>query len=152
MRNKKTSRESEIKTSKLMMPNDANFAGHVHGGVILEFVDQVAYICAVRHSESYCVTAAVDRVDFKMPINVGELVHFDARIIYVGKTSMDIKIEISAEDLKTRKIRHTNTCYVTKVAVDENMNPREVPELMIETEDDRKLRDDAVRRREYHKI
>lgn len=152
MRNKKTPRESEIKTSKLMMPNDANFAGHVHGGVILEFVDQVAYICAVRHSESYCVTAAVDRVDFKMPINVGELVHFDAKIIYVGKTSMDIKIEISAEDLKTRKIRHTNTCYATKVAVDEKMNPKEVPELMLETEEDKKLWKDAVRRREFHKV
>lgn len=152
MRKKKTPSESEIKTSKLMMPNDANFAGHVHGGVILELIDQVAYVCAVRHSESYCVTAAVDRVDFKVPINVGELVHFDARIIYVGRTSMDIKIEISAEDLKTRKIRHTNTCYVTKVAVDENMNPREVPELIIETEDDKKLWNDAVRIRDFHKI
>lgn len=152
MRKKKTPSESEIKTSKLMMPNDANFAGHVHGGVILELIDQVAYICAVRHSESYCVTAAVDRVDFKVPINVGELVHFDARIIYVGRTSMDIKIEISAEDLKTRKIRHTNTCYVTKVAVDENMNPREVPELVIETGNDKKLWDEAVRIRDFHKI
>ena len=88
-----------------------------------------------------------------MPDNPGvyQYFHVEGKIIYVGKTSMDIKIEISAEDLKTRKIRHTNTCYATKVAVDESMNPMEVPELVVETEEDRKLWQDAVRRREFHK-
>lgn len=130
-----------LSMSVLMTPDMANFTGNVHGGDLLKMLDQVAYACASRYSGSYVVTLSVDQVIFREPIHVGELVTFLASINYVGKTSMEVGIRVEAENIQARTIRHTNSCYFTMVAIDENRKPVAVPPLNLET-------DEQVRR--YH--
>lgn len=125
--------QSELTMSILMTPDTANFSGNVHGGVILKLLDQVAYACASRFSGGYVVTLSVDQVLFKEPIFVGELVQFLSMVNYVGKTSMEIGIRVEAQNIQKRTVRHTNSCYFTMVAVDENGKPRRVPDLTIDT-------------------
>ncbi|WP_333614747.1 acyl-CoA thioesterase, partial [Psychrobacter sp.] len=103
----------------------------VHGGDLLKMLDQVAYACASRYSGSYVVTLSVDQVMFREPIYVGELVTFAASINYVGRTSMEVGIRVEAEDVRARTIRHTNSCYFTMVAIDDNGKPTPVPALEI---------------------
>ena len=117
--------------SVLMTPDMANFIGNVHGGDLLKMLDQVAYACASRYSGSYVVTLSVDQVMFREPIYVGELVTFAASINYVGRTSMEVGIRVEAEDVRARTIRHTNSCYFTMVAIDDNGKPTPVPALEI---------------------
>ena len=105
--------------SEVMTPEKVNFSGNIHGGYILKLIDQVAYVCAARYSGHYVVTLSVDNVLFKQSIYVGELVTCYASINYVGRTSMEVGIKIIAENLITGEKRHTNSCYVTMVAVDE---------------------------------
>jgi acyl-CoA hydrolase len=102
----------------LMTPDMANFAGNVHGGTILKYLDQVAYACASRYAGEYVVTLSVDQVVFREPIQVGELVTFLASVNYTGRTSMEIGIKVVTEDIQRRLMRHTNSCYFTMVAVD----------------------------------
>lgn len=144
----KTVHESRTLISQLMMPNDANHLGSIHGGVILSIADKAAYVCACRHADSYCVTASVDRVSFDSPIHVGQLVTFDATIRYAGKTSMEIGIDIYAEDLLTKIKTHTNTCYFTMVAIDENRKPKPIPQLILETAQDKERFEEAKLRKE----
>ncbi|WP_246233500.1 acyl-CoA thioesterase [Pelistega europaea] len=125
--------QAELTMSVLMTPDTANFSGNVHGGVILKLLDQVAYACASRFSGGYVVTLSVDQVLFKEPIFVGELVQFLSMVNYVGKTSMEVGIRVEAQNIQKRTVRHTNSCYFTMVAVDENGKPRRVPELTIDT-------------------
>ncbi|MBI1869960.1 MAG: acyl-CoA thioesterase [Chlamydiae bacterium] len=134
--------------SQLMMPNDANHLGSVHGGVILSIADKVAYVCACRHAQSICVTASVDRVSFESPVRIGQLVTFDATIRYVGNTSMEVGINIDAEDLITKIRTHTNTCYFTMVAIDSQGKPQTVPQLILETEEEKRNFEDARLRKE----
>ncbi|MDP3917145.1 MAG: acyl-CoA thioesterase [Nanoarchaeota archaeon] len=126
---KKRVEDSTTIISQVMMPTDANNQGFVHGGNILKLVDQAAGVCAMRHSESMCVTAAIDAVHFIEPIKLGELVTLKASVNYVGHTSMEIGVRIESEDLKTRKVRHTNSCYLTMVAIDNKGKPKKVPKL-----------------------
>ncbi len=122
-----------LEMSILMTPGYANFTGNVHGGDLLRLLDQVAYACASRYSGHHCVTLSVDKVLFKEAIHVGELVTFRASINYTGRTSMEIGIRVEAQNIQTRVIRHTNSCYFTMVAV-ENEKPVKVPPLPLETE------------------
>ncbi len=140
--------QSRTIMSQLMMPNDANFGGFVHGGVILSIADKVAYVCAARHAGSYCVTASVDEVHFKTPIHVGSLVTFQATVNWVGTTSMEVGIRVTAEQLPGGEITHTNSCYFTMVAVDENGKPCPAPPLELETNQDKCRFDAALKRRE----
>ncbi|WP_353982195.1 acyl-CoA thioesterase [Salinicola endophyticus] len=117
----------------LMTPDMANFSGKVHGGAILKKLDEVAYACASRYSGSYVVTLSVDQVLFKQPIHVGELVTFLAMVNHVGRSSMEIGIKVLAESIQERVIRHTNSCYLTMVAVDSAGHPVEVPPLALKT-------------------
>ncbi|MEE8264509.1 MAG: acyl-CoA thioesterase [Gammaproteobacteria bacterium] len=125
--------ETNLSMTVLMAPDMANFAGNVHGGAILKLLDQVAYACAARYSKSYVVTVSVDQVFFKQPIHVGELVTFQASVNYVGRSSMEIGIRVEAENVQTKETRHTNSCYLTMVALGEDGKPIEVPPLSIET-------------------
>lgn len=125
--------QAELTMSVLMTPDTANFSGNVHGGTILKLLDQVAYACASRFSGGYVVTLSVDQVLFKEPIFVGELVQFLATVNYVGRTSMEVGIRVEAQNIQKRTVRHTNSCYFTMVAVDEDGQPREVPNLVIDT-------------------
>ncbi len=120
--------------SEIMPPQAANFSGHVHGGHLMLFLDQVAYACAARYAGQYVVTLSVDQVLFKKPIMVGELVTFYASVNYVGTSSMEIGIKVVAENLLTREKRHTNTCYFTMVAVDEHGKSVAVPPLNPQTQ------------------
>ncbi|HBM28851.1 MAG TPA: acyl-CoA thioesterase [Halomonas sp.] len=117
----------------LMTPDMANFSGKVHGGAILKKLDEVAYACASRYSGHYVVTLSVDQVLFKQPIHVGELVTFLASVNHVGRSSMEIGIKVVAEDIRQKLIRHTNSCYLTMVAVDADGKPARVPPLPLET-------------------
>ena len=141
--------DSRVVMSQLMMPNDANHLGFVHGGTILGIADKVAFVCACRHAESLCVTACVDSVAFRSPIKVGQLVTFLASVNYVGDTSMEIGIKIVAEDLLTRQTKHTNSCYVTMVAVDDHGRPRSVPKLILKTSEDKRRNSMAQERRAF---
>jgi acyl-CoA hydrolase len=116
-----------------MMPQNANLLGHVFGGVILGMMDKTAAIAAFRHARSVCVTASIDRVDFREPIHVGDLVVMKASVNFVGRTSMEVGVRVEAEDLITGRRRHTNTAYLTFVAVDRNGRPVDVPPLVAET-------------------
>ncbi|WP_416192317.1 acyl-CoA thioesterase [Neisseria sp. CCUG12390] len=137
----------ELIMSELMMPDTANFSGNVHGGDLLRLLDQVAYSCASRYSGYYCVTLSCDRVLFKEPIHIGELVTFYASVNYTGRTSMEIGIRVEAQDIRTGKIRHTNSCYFTMVAM-ENGKTVPVPQLEIKTELQRCRWEKAKQRKE----
>jgi len=141
----------ELSMTVLMTPDMANFSGNVHGGAILKYLDSVAYACASRYSGSYVVTLSVDRVVFRQPIHVGELVTFLASVNYTGKTSMEIGIKVVTENIQQGLMRHTNSCYFTMVAVDENRNPVQVPPLQTETEDQKRRFREAAQRRDYRK-
>src|SRR6478752_7804194 len=147
MRASKTVRESQHETSELMMPGDANNLGHVFGGVILSMMDKCAAIAAFRHSRAAVVTASIDRVDFREPIHLGDLVVMKASINYVGKTSMEVGVRVEAEELLSGRRRHTNSCYLTFVAVDRNGRPVEVPELLPESPDEKRRNLAAQERR-----
>lgn len=139
--------ESEAVMAELMMPQHANLMGNVFGGVILALVDRVAAVCAIRHARRQCVTVSVDKVDFREPIHVGELVTAFARLNFAGRTSMEVGVKIVAENVLTGEKRHTNSCYVTYVALDDNGRPAEVPPIVPVTADEKRRYDRAARRR-----
>ncbi len=144
----KTVKESQHETSELMMPQDANNLGHVFGGVILSMMDKCAAIAAFRHSRMNVVTVSIDRVDFREPIHVGDLVVMKASVNYAGRSSMEVGVRVEAEELLTGSRRHTNSCYLTFVAVDRNGRPIEVPELQPETPDEVRRFEAAQQRRQ----
>ena len=119
-----------------MLPQHSNNLGLVFGGVILAMMDTASAVSAIRHARTTCVTASVDRVDFREPIHLGDLVIMKCSVNYVGRTSMEVGVRVEAEDLQTGNRRHTNSCYLTFVAIDRNGKPIEVPRLVPETEDE----------------
>lgn len=138
-----------ITMSEIMTPDRANFHGNVHGGYLLSLLDRVAYACGARYAASKnIVTFSVDQVFFRQPIFVGELVTFYAGVNFVGTTSMEVGIRVVAENLQTRVVRHTNTCFFTMVALDEKGKPTSVPPLILHTEIDRERYNAAKLRRE----
>ena len=134
--------------TEVMTPEKANFAGNIHGGHLLRLMDQVAYACAARYSHRYVMTLSVNQVLFKKPVHVGELVSCMASINYVGRSSMEVGIRVEAENLKTGEKTHTNSCYFTMVAVDENMKPTAVPPLELKTDDQKRRFEEAKLRRQ----
>ncbi|MGW8266877.1 MAG: acyl-CoA thioesterase [Longimicrobiales bacterium] len=141
-------KHSEALVSELMMPHQVNNHGNVFGGVVLSMVDRAAAVAAMRHSGKPCVTVSIDRVDFKEPIFTGELVTCMARVNYVGRTSMEIGVKVEAENLLSGEKRHTNTCFLTFVAIDSDHRPVPVPPLKLETDADQKRFREGQRRRE----
>jgi acyl-CoA hydrolase len=139
--------ESETVMSELMMPNHANIMGNVFGGVILSLVDRVAAVCAIRHARRQCVTVSVDKVDFREPIHVGELITAYARLNFAGHTSMEVGVRILAENVLSGEKRHTNSCYVTYVALDDNGRPTEVPPIVPQTPEEKRRYERASKRR-----
>lgn len=123
----------QLEMTVLMTPDMANFSGKVHGGALLNLLDRVAFSCASRFSGRYAVTLSVDQVTFKEPIHVGELVTFRASVNHAGRTSMEVGIRVEAEDIRKGTRRHTNSCYFTMVAVDDDGRPARVPALTVET-------------------
>lgn len=139
---------SRTTLTELMIPAYANFGGKIHGGTLLSLMDKVAYACAARHAGEYCVTVSVDGVNFRQPVEVGELVSLMASVNYVGRTSLVIGIKVIAENVKTGTVKHTNTSYITMVAKNEAGVPTEVPPLLLETADDARRFLEAIKRKE----
>lgn len=129
------------------MPQHANVMGNVFGGVILSLVDRVAAVAAIRHARRQCVTVSVDKVNFREPIRVGELVTAKARVNFTGRTSMEVGVKVIAENVLTGEQRHTNSCYLTYVALDERGEPTEVPAVVPETPDEERRYQRAAKRR-----
>lgn len=140
-------RESESIISELMMPHHANIMGNVFGGVILALVDKVAAVAAIRHARRQCVTVSVDKVDFREPIKVGELVTAYARVNFAGRTSMEVGVKVIAENVLTGDRRHTNSCYLTYVALDDHGKPTRVAPIVPETDDEKRRYVRAQQRR-----
>ena len=139
---------SQTTITELMIPSYANFGGKIHGGILLSLMDKVAYACASKHAGAYCVTVSVDRVEFMKPVEVGELVSLRASVNYVGRSSMIVGIRVEAEQVKSGTMRHTNSCYFTMVAKDDDDNPAEVPKLILQTPEDVKRFIEAMRMKE----
>ncbi len=145
MKAKKPS-DSKAEITVRMFPSEANPAGNIFGGEILKQIDTVAGIVAQRHCETNAVTASIDRVNFLKPVFVGNVLDLHARINYVHRSSMEIEITVEAEDLRTGNKALTGTAFVTMVALDDNGKPTPVPELILETEDEKKRFKDGEKR------
>jgi len=129
----KTTEESQVTITQLMLPSHSNFSGKIHGGFILSLMDQIAFACASRHSRNYCVTASVNKVDFLNPIEVGELITLKASVNYTGRTSMVIGVRVESENIQTGEKKHCNSSYFTMVAKDENGKNVPVPGIILDT-------------------
>lgn len=147
----RTVSETQHETSQLMMPQHSNNLDHVFGGVILAMMDTAAAVSAIRHARMNCVTVSVDRVDFREPIYLGDLVVMKCSVNFAGRTSMEVGVRVEAEKLQTGVRRHTNSCYLTFVAIDSNGRPVEVPKLIPETENELR-RFEAARERRRRRI
>jgi acyl-CoA hydrolase len=141
-------KDSQTTITELMIPSYANFGGKIHGGILLSMMDKVAYACSSKHAGTYCVTVSVDKVEFLQPVEVGELVSLKASINYVGRTSLIVGIRVESENVKTGMIKHTNSCFFTMVAKGDDNRPQQVPELILENEEDIKRFIEAMRVRE----
>jgi acyl-CoA hydrolase len=147
MTESRTVKETQHETSQMMLPQHSNNLGLVFGGVILAMMDTASAVCAIRHARAICVTASVDRVDFREPIHLGDHVLMKCSVNYVGRTSMEVGVRVESEDLQTGTRRHTNSCYLTFVAIDRNGKPVEVPRLIPETDDEIRRYEAAKARR-----
>jgi acyl-CoA hydrolase len=140
-------RDSISDVADLMFPNDANMHGTVFGGKVLQMVDKAASVCAMRHSGKPVVTVAMERVEFLVPIRVGTFLIANARVNHTGRSSMEVGVEVYAEDMPGGRRVHTNSCLVTMVAVDSNGRPSPVPGLVLETPEDKERWNAAEERR-----
>lgn len=135
----------------LSEPSDVNFGGKVHGGTVMKWIDQAAYTCAVNWSSQYCVTVYVGGIRFVNPILIGDIVEVRARIIYTGKTSMHIAVDIKATNPKTKSTIKTTHCIIVFAAVDNSGKTTPVPEWKPETEEEKQLYKYAIRLSEMRK-
>jgi acyl-CoA hydrolase len=135
----------------LMTPDMSNFAGNVHGGILLKYLDQVAYTCATRYARTYAVTLSVDQVVFREPIHVGELVTFDASVNRTGRTSMEVGVRVTTQDLVSQTVRHTNSSYFTMVAIGPDGRPVPVPSWEPRTAEERRRHLAAERRQQLRR-
>jgi acyl-CoA hydrolase len=134
----KSPKESKAEMTVRMFPSDANPNGNVFGGEILKQIDLIAGLVAQRHARMNTVTASIDRVNFLKPVFVGNAIILSARVNYVHRSSMEIEIKVEAEDLMNGNITLTNTAFVTAVALGPDGKTREVPPLLLETEEEKK--------------
>lgn len=150
MEAKRVSESRTIKTS-LILPNQANSHGSIFGGHVLSYVDEVAAITAMRHCRKPVVTASIDSFDFLAPAKVSHTIHLEAFIASTGRTSMEVIVKVSSEDLMTGESSLTGVSFVTLVALDENGKPTEVPPIIPETEEEKRLFASAEERRKTRK-
>lgn len=140
-------RECRATLIRWMGPLDANAGGFIHGGTVMKLCDEAAGLAAVRHSRCRVVTAGVDRMNFLVPLHIGELVTFKAAVNAVWRSSMEVGVRVDAENPRTGDERHSNSAYFTMVAVDDQGRPVEVPAIDPQTETDhRRAREAQLRR------
>jgi acyl-CoA hydrolase len=138
---------SQSELVKWMGIGDANSAEFVHGGVVMKLCDEVAGIAAIRHCGRRVVTAAVDRLTFILPVNVGELLTCSASVNAAWRTSMEVGVRVEAENPRTGERRHTSTAYLTMVGIDDDGTPAPVPPLVVESDTERRRQREAELRR-----
>jgi acyl-CoA hydrolase len=145
----KTVRASQAEMTEVVLPNDANALGNILGGKVMHLVDVCGAIAAHRHSSGYVVTAAIDHVDFRNPIRVGDLVLLKSSVNRVFHTSMEVGVKVFSENILTGERQHTSSAYLTFVALDEYGRRKEIPPVIPETADEKRRYEEAGQRREY---
>lgn len=119
--------ERHLVLTHLMQPAEANYMGNIHGGIIMKLIDEAAAACAYRYCRTHVTTAAIDRIDFHYPVQVGDLVRLAAHVNHAGRTSLEIGVRVDAENLRSGVVTHTNSAYLVLVAVNEEGRPIPVP-------------------------
>lgn len=140
---------SRVTLSQLMQPEHANLRGDVHGGWIMKLVDEAGALAAMRHAQARVVTVAIDQMRFHEPIRIGDLVMLHAEVTYVGRTSLESRVQVIAENPVTGERSHTNTAYLVYVALDEAGQPFPVPPLRAETDVERRRMEAGKERQAY---
>jgi len=148
----RTPKESGIIMTELVLPNDTNVFGNLMGGRLMYWMDIAAALSASKHCNAPVVTASVDNISFEAPIKLGNVVHIEAKVTRAFNTSMEIHLNVWGEDLTHQYKYKSNEAYYTFVALDPNSNPRSVPQLIPETDDEKRLFDGALRRRQLRLI
>ena len=141
--------DSRVTLAQLMQPVHANNHGNVHGGEIMRLVDEAGALACMRHAGRRVVTVAVDQMTFRQPIRIGDLVNLTAEVSYVGHTSVEAEVIVTAENPITGECTYTNVAYLVYVALDQNGHPVAVPELIAETEDQRDRMEEGKARQAY---
>jgi uncharacterized protein (TIGR00369 family) len=144
----KTIRASRVTLSQLMHLEHANLLGNVHGGWVMKLADEAGALACMRHAQKKVVTVAIDSMTFRQPIKLGDLVTLSAEVTYTGRTSMEVTVEVHAENPVTGEQTHTNTAYLVYVALDDEGRPSSVPPLQAETEEDKQKMEQAKQRQE----
>jgi acyl-CoA hydrolase len=139
--------ESHTEMTELLLPNDTNNLGRALGGAVLHWMDICGAVASMRFSNRQVVTASMDHVDFIAPIDLGEVAVVDGYVFNTGRTSLDVKVDVVAENPRTDDRRRTTTSFFTFVALDDSGTPAPVPRLECPTDEERRLRDDAVEER-----
>ncbi|MBN1447497.1 MAG: acyl-CoA thioesterase [Bacteroidetes bacterium] len=142
-------RASQVEMTELVLPNDTNQLGNLLGGRLMHMMDIAMAIAAARHSGLVCVTASVDEINFLHPIRLGQVVILQASVNRVFRTSMEVGVKVFCEDLKSGKRTHTNSAYMTFVGLNAEGKPTPSPQVIPETEDEKRRFDDALRRRKH---
>ena len=145
----KRSADSRVTLTQLMGPTDANTLGNVHGGVIMKVCDEAGAMAAVKHARHIAVTVTVDSMSFHSPVHIGNLMTVTAEVVWTGRTSMETRVVVTAENVLTGEVTHTNTAYFVYVALDENGRPTAVPSLLCETEEEQARFERATERQAY---
>lgn len=143
--------DSKVTLSHMMGPQDANGLGNVHGGVIMKFADEAGALVAIRHGQSPAVTIAVDSMTFMNPIRIGNFVQFNAELTYVGRTSMEVRVEVISENPISGDRIVTNTAYYVYVAINADGTPKPVPPLLYETDEEKRRAEQAKERQAFRK-
>jgi acyl-CoA hydrolase len=151
-KNSKTARESYVVMTELVLPNDTNTFGNLMGGRLMYWMDIAAALAAMKHCNAPVVTASVDNISFESPIKLGNVVHIEAKVSRAFNSSMEVYMKVWGEDPIQQYKYVSNEAYYTFVALDPNGKPRKVPALVAETEEERKLFDGALRRRQLRLI
>ncbi|MDX1413908.1 MAG: acyl-CoA thioesterase [Candidatus Promineifilaceae bacterium] len=139
--------DSKITLTQVMNVTDANILGNVHGGILMKISDEAGGIAAVRHASRPVVTVTVDSMSFHSPVHIGNLLQVSAAVTWVGRTSIETRVVVTAEDVIRGEVSHTNTAFFVYVALDEKGRPTPVPPLICETDDEkRRFEEGALRR------
>jgi acyl-CoA hydrolase len=148
----KTPNESHIIMTELVLPNDTNVHGNLMGGRLMYWMDIAAALAAGKHCNAPVVTASVDNISFENPIKLGNVVHIEAKVSRAFTTSMEVHLKVWGEDHLQQYKYKSNEAYYTFVALDPNRNPRTVPQIVTETEEEKRIFDGALRRRQLRLI
>jgi len=142
-------KDSQVEMMEIVFPNDTNPLGYIFGGRVMQLIDIVGSISAIRHARNPCVTASMDRLDFLSPAYLGELLILNASVNYVGSTSMEVGVKVTAENALTGERRHTSSAYLTYVSINAEGKPISLPPIIPESDEEKRRYDEAQVRRQH---